>query len=84
MDLLGLTQKELETELAELVTSKALYARIDRPVGIIRFGTEPKSEDKLSDWSSRIDKVLDLIQETGHLIQKERMIQEAKAKLKKK
>lgn len=84
MTLLNLTQKELETELSELVVSKAIYARIDRPNGIIRFGKEPKSEDKLNGWCASIDKVLDLVKETGHLIQKEKMIQEAKAKLKKK
>ena len=84
MDLLKLSQKELETELSELVVTKALYARIDRPAGEIRFGKVPTSENKLNDWAASIDKVLDLVKETGHLISKEKMIQEARAKLKKK
>lgn len=84
MKLLKVSQKELEAEISELVVTKALYARIDRPEGIIRFGTEPKSEDKLNDWAAAIDGVLDLVKEAGHLISKEKMIQEARAKLKKK
>ncbi|CAD7958450.1 unnamed protein product [Amoebophrya sp. A25] len=84
MALLGLTQNELEEELSELVIAKSIFARIDRPKGVIRFGDEPSAEAKLNTWSSCVDTVLDLVKDTGHLIQKERMIQEAKAKLKKK
>lgn len=81
--LLALSPKEFETELSELVVNKSIHARIDRPGGVIRFGEEPKAEDKMNGWCLAIDKVLDLVKETGHLIQKEKMIQEAKAKLKK-
>jgi len=82
--LMKLTQKELEAEVSELVVNKTIYARIDRPAGIIRFGKLPTSEARLNGWAGSIDKVLDLVQETCHLIQKERMIQEARAKIKKK
>ncbi|CAD7944259.1 unnamed protein product [Amoebophrya sp. A120] len=84
MQLLHLTQNELETELSELVIDKMIHARIDRPAGLVRFGDEPKPEDKLNNWAGCIDRVLDLVKETGHLIQKERMIQDAKAKMTKK
>eukprot|EP00392_Amoebophrya_sp_AT5.2_P003937 g3942.t1 len=77
MTLLALSQNELETELSELMN-----ARIDRPAGIVRFGDEAKSEAKMTQWAGSIDRVLDLVKETGHLIQKERMIQEAKSKMK--
>lgn len=59
-----------------------MNARIDRPAGIVRFGDEAKSEAKMTQWAGSIDRVLDLVKETGHLIQKERMIQEAKSKMK--
>jgi len=82
--IMKLTQSEVETELSELVVSKSIYARIDRPEGIVRFGKLQKTEQKLNDWAASIDNVLDLVQDTCHLIQKEKMIQEARAKLRKK
>ena len=74
----------METEIGELVISKTIYARMDRPLGVVTFNKKVTSEDRLNTWSKGIDNVLDLVKETCHLIAKERMIQEAKAKLAKK
>merc|ERR1712194_291353 len=80
MSLLQLTQKEAETELAALVVDGTLYARIDRPEGTIVFGKGKNPEQEMNTWSERIDETLNLVQEAGHLISKEKMIQDARAK----
>merc|ERR1712194_252175 len=80
-ELLGLSDKETELELSELVCSKFIHAKIDRPAGIVRFGLKPTYTDRLNDWSDSITKMLDLVENTCHLIQKETMVEAARAKL---
>lgn len=81
-DLLRLNEKETETELSELVCAKFLAAKIDRPAGIIKFGRKLEPVDRLNDWSSSISKMLDLVESSCHLIQKEQMVHAARAKIK--
>lgn len=81
-ELLGLDAKETEKELSELVNGKFVYAKIDRPAGQIKFGQPPTYTDRLDDWSGGICKMLDLVENTCHLIQKEQMVHAARAKLK--
>jgi len=80
MQLLNLSQKEVESELSTLVVDGTLCARIDRPERIIVFGVAKTPEEEMGVWSERIDRALDLVQVAGHLISKEKMIQEARAK----
>lgn len=81
-ELLGLSDKETEAELSELVCSKFVYAKIDRPAGIVMFGKKTTYTDCLNDWSGNISSMLDLVENTCHLIQKEQMVHAARAKLK--
>jgi 26S proteasome regulatory subunit N5 len=81
-ELLGLSDKEAEAELSELVNSKFIYAKIDRPAGTIKFGQKQTYTDSLNDWSDSITKMLDLVENTCHLIEKEKMVEAARAKLK--
>lgn len=71
--LLGLTNEELETEVAAMVSNGEVYAKIDRPNDIIRFKQERNPETVLSDWASDISTLLHLVETTSHLIQKENM-----------
>lgn len=73
--LLGLTRAELEAEISSMVSSGDLYAKMDRPLDIIRFSQKSSPESILSDWASDIDKLLNLVEKTTHLIQKENMTQ---------
>jgi 26S proteasome regulatory subunit N5 len=73
--LLGLSSDQLEREVASMVSSGDLYAKIDRPADIIRFAQNQSPESILSDWASDIDKLLGLVEKTTHLIQKENMTQ---------
>jgi len=81
-ELIGLTEKEAEKELSELVCSKFIHAKMDRPAGTIKFGQKQTYTDRLNDWSNGISKMLDLVENSCHLIQKEQMIHAARAKLK--
>jgi 26S proteasome regulatory subunit N5 len=81
-ELIGLSQDKAEKELSELVCSKFVHAKIDRPGGQIKFGQKQTYTDRLNDWSGSITKMLDLVENTCHLIQKEQMVHAARAKLK--
>jgi len=81
-ELINLPEKEAEAELSEMVTSKFVSAKIDRPAGTIKFGQKQTYTDRLNDWSGSIGTMLDLVENTCHLIQKEQMVHAARAKLK--
>mmetsp|Transcript_3867 Transcript_3867/g.11177 ORF Transcript_3867/g.11177 Transcript_3867/m.11177 type:complete len:475 (+) Transcript_3867:428-1852(+) len=74
--LLALDVAGSERAIAELVEEGDLWARIDRPAGIVKFRkTEDLSPDAvLGEWNSDISQLLGLVQETTHLIQKENML----------
>lgn len=71
--LLQLDAARLESEIADMVSEGAVYAKIDRPKDIIRFAAPKSSEEILSEWAADIDKVLHLVETTAHLIHKENM-----------
>lgn len=81
-ELIGLNEREAEAELSELVCSKFVFAKIDRPAGTIKFGQKQTYTDRLNNWSDGITKMLDLVENTCHLIQKEQMVHAARSKLK--
>jgi len=81
-ELLGLGDADAEKELSEMVCAKFVYAKIDRPAGQIMFGQKQTYSDRLNDWSNSISKMLDLVENSCHLIQKEQMVHAARAKLK--
>merc|ERR1711865_442806 len=81
-ELIDLGERETETELSELVCSKFVCAKIDRPAGKVRFGQRQTYTDRLNDWGGSISKMLDLVENTCHLIQKEQMVHAARSKLK--
>lgn len=74
--LLDLSEKEAESFLSSLVTSKTVYARIDRPRGCVSFVPASKGPTKvLNEWSADVNSLLQLISKTTHLIAKEDMVQ---------
>ena len=50
--LLGLSEGEAEKELSALVSDGDLFAKIDRPAGIVSFTPRVSPEETLSAWSS--------------------------------
>ncbi|KNZ60315.1 hypothetical protein VP01_1571g2 [Puccinia sorghi] len=78
-ELLDLSMGESEATLAKLVSSKTVFAKIDRPSGIVRFHSadEPcsRGEGVLNEWNNDVGKLLGLVEKTVHLIQKEFALQ---------
>ena len=73
--LLGLSNEELESELSSMVSNREVFAKIDRPMDIIKFKQSKSPEAVLSDWAADIGTLLNLVDTTSHLIQKENMTQ---------
>ncbi|XP_010520139.1 PREDICTED: 26S proteasome non-ATPase regulatory subunit 12 homolog A [Tarenaya hassleriana] len=75
--LLCLSIEEAEKHLSEMVVSKALMAKIDRPSGIVCFQAAKDSNDILNTWASNLEKLLDLVEKSCHQIHKETMVHKA-------
>ncbi|KAE8363602.1 PCI domain-containing protein [Aspergillus caelatus] len=72
--LLDLTEEETEKYISELVTSKTIYAKIDRPARLINFAKPRDADDVLNEWSSDMKSLLGLLERIDHLITKEEMM----------
>ncbi|KAJ3126450.1 26S proteasome non-ATPase regulatory subunit 12 [Nowakowskiella sp. JEL0407] len=62
--LLDLPMKETEEFLSNLVISKTIYARIDRPAGIVSFVARKESKEVMNEWAQNINQLLELIVKT--------------------
>jgi len=71
--LLNLDNNVLELELSKMVSQGDLYAKMDRPADVIRFSNVQSPESILSEWATDIESLLNLVEKTTHLIQKENM-----------
>ncbi|PON47796.1 Winged helix-turn-helix DNA-binding domain containing protein [Parasponia andersonii] len=80
-ELLCLSIQEAEKHLSEMVVSKALFSKIDRPVGVVSFQTAKDSNEILNLWSSNLEKLLDLVEKSCHQIHKETMVHKAALKV---
>ncbi|KZV74946.1 PCI-domain-containing protein [Peniophora sp. CONT] len=56
--LLDLPVKETEDTLSRLVVSATVWARIDRPAGVVNFRAKRDAEEVMNDWSSDMQKLL--------------------------
>lgn len=62
--LLDLSAQQAEEILGRLVVSGTIWARIDRPAGIINFRNKRSAEDVMNDWSSDMQKLLGFVEKT--------------------
>jgi 26S proteasome regulatory subunit N5 len=81
-EMFQMTVDAVELEVSDFVSSKFLIARIDRPAGILTFGAKPTAEETLNDYSGDINKLLSLVEDSCHMIQKEQLVNAARAKVK--
>lgn len=72
--LLALDSDKTEEYLSEMVSSGQLYAKIDRPAGIVTFARKETPNSVINSWSHDIGELLSLVETTCHLINKENMI----------
>ncbi|KAL2528174.1 26S proteasome non-ATPase regulatory subunit 12-like protein A [Forsythia ovata] len=80
-DLLCLGIQEAEKHLSDMVVSKALVVKIDRPTGIVCFQKAKDSNDILNSWSMNLEKLLDLVEKSCHQIHKETMVHKSGLKV---
>ena len=66
--------KSTEESLAKLVVNKTIYAKLDRPAGIVRFLPRQDPSAVLNEWSGRVSHLLNLVVRVNHLIAKEEML----------
>ncbi|KAH8119944.1 26S proteasome non-ATPase regulatory subunit 12 [Phellopilus nigrolimitatus] len=62
--LLDLSAQQTEETLCRLVVSKTIWARIDRPTGIVNFRDKKTAEDVMNNWSSDMQRLLGLVEKT--------------------
>ena len=74
---LDLSEQDSEKYLSDMVTSGAIYARIDRPAKTVSFSKPKDANDVLNEWSGNIHNLLGLCEKLGHLITKEEMMHAA-------
>lgn len=72
--LLDLAEEETEKYISDLVTSKTIYAKIDRPARLINFAKPRDADDVLNEWSSDMKNLLNHLERIDHLITKEEMM----------
>ncbi|XP_044469103.1 26S proteasome non-ATPase regulatory subunit 12 homolog A [Mangifera indica] len=80
-ELLCLSIQDAEKHLSDMVVSKALVAKIDRPKGIVSFMVAKDSNDILNSWATNLEKLLDLVEKSCHQIHKETMVHKAALKV---
>ncbi|KMT02222.1 hypothetical protein BVRB_9g206820 [Beta vulgaris subsp. vulgaris] len=80
-DLLCLSIQEAEKHLSDMVVSKALVAKVDRPMGIVCFQVVKDSNEILNSWSMNLEKLLELVEKSCHQIHKETMVHKAALKV---
>jgi len=72
--LLSLPAEAAELFLSETVSEKMVYAKIDRPAGIVSFEKPKLPSEVLAEWSGDISQLLGLVETTCQLINKENML----------
>ncbi|CAB4007558.1 26S proteasome non-ATPase regulatory subunit 12 [Paramuricea clavata] len=73
-ELLSLSEADTEEFLSNLVASKVVFAKIDRPGGTINFQPHKEPNEILNEWSHNINSLMQLLNKTNHLITKEEMV----------
>ena len=69
--------QEAEEFLSNLVVNKTVTAKIDRLEGIVNFRQPKDPNNVLNEWSYNINKLMNLVGKTTHLITKEEMVHRA-------
>ncbi|KAI8873980.1 proteasome 26S subunit, non-ATPase, 12 [Ramicandelaber brevisporus] len=73
-ELIELPATEVEGYLSNLVVSKTIYARIDRPGGLVSFVKPLDINERLDTWAADVDSLLATLDNTLHLIAKEQTL----------
>ncbi|XP_060521588.1 26S proteasome non-ATPase regulatory subunit 12 [Cylas formicarius] len=72
--LLDLSPAETEEFLSSMVVSKTVVAKTDRPAGVVHFQQSKDPSDILNDWAQDLSSLMQLVNKTTHLINKEECV----------
>lgn len=72
--LVGLSVEHVEQFIMTLVSSKSIYAKIDRVEGVVVFHKAKQCSDVVKQWNDDVQKCVQLIDRAAHLVVKERML----------
>ncbi|KAF6776850.1 hypothetical protein AHF37_03969 [Paragonimus kellicotti] len=73
-ELIDLDIEQTEKYLSDLVVNKTITAKIDRLEGIVHFTVTKTPTEILNDWSYNTKCLMNLINQSTHLINKERVL----------
>ena len=73
-ELLDLSTNKTEEALSQMVVSKSVQAKTDRPAGVVHFQQLKDPSDILNDWSSDLSTLMVHVNKTTHLINKEECV----------
>ncbi|KAF8305000.1 PCI-domain-containing protein [Clavulina sp. PMI_390] len=62
--LLDLSVQQVEEVLSRLVVDGSVYAKIDRPTGVVNFQSRKSAEDVMNEWSSDVTKLMGLVEKS--------------------
>ncbi|KAG6403398.1 hypothetical protein SASPL_135616 [Salvia splendens] len=74
---LRVIEHEAEKHLSDMVVTKALVAKIDRPMGVVCFQTAKDRNEIMNSWATNLEKLLELVEKSCHQIHKETMVHKA-------
>jgi 26S proteasome regulatory subunit N5 len=57
-----------------MVSGHGVYAKLDRPAGIVTFVRPRTAAETLNEWAHGVGKLLELVEDTCHHISKETMV----------
>ncbi|XP_030751890.1 26S proteasome non-ATPase regulatory subunit 12 [Sitophilus oryzae] len=72
--LLDLSPAETEEFLSNMVVNKTVQAKTDRPAGVVNFQQQKDPSDVLNDWARDLSSLMQLVNKTTHLINKEECV----------
>ncbi|XP_018319022.1 26S proteasome non-ATPase regulatory subunit 12 [Agrilus planipennis] len=73
-ELLDLSISEIEEFLSNMVVNKNVQAKTDRPSGVVHFQQSKDPSDVLNDWAYDLSTLMQLVNKTTHLINKEECV----------
>lgn len=76
--LIGVSLDETETELCDSINNKLVLAKVDRVKGSVNFKQRKNENETLNEWRFDIHKILDLVDHTCNLINREYDVEVAK------
>ena len=71
-------QNTIEKTIATLVNTGMIHCKIDRLAGIVSFVKPETPREVLNNWSGKLGGLMQLVDQTTHLISKEYMLANAK------